>query len=157
MPPGRIVQINLSQGGVPKTAVPEAEITETGLIGDKQRYLKVHGGTEKAVCLWSLDVIETLQQEGHSIEPGYAGENVTIAGLEWLEVIPGKQLQLGEAVWLEITSYATPCRANMRWFADRRFSRINQKHHPGSSRVYARVLQTGKSRVGDAVAIAPIS
>jgi MOSC domain-containing protein YiiM len=94
-----------------------------------------------------------LRQEGHNLAPGYAGENVTIAGLDWVSMIPGTRLQLGDTVQLEIASYTTPCRANMRWFADKRYSRIHQKHHPGSSRVYARVLQPGTIRAGDTVAM----
>lgn len=151
---GQIVQISLSNGGVPKTAVPTAAVTETGLVGDRHNHPDIHGGSEKAVCLWSLEVIETLQQEGHPIEPGCAGENVTIAGIDWSQVAPGLQLQLGAEVRLEIASYTTPCRQNMGWFADQRYSRISQKHHPGSSRVYARVLQPGTIHEGDTVAIA---
>jgi MOSC domain-containing protein YiiM len=152
---GRIVQISLSNGGVPKTAVPAAEVIETGLVGDQHNHPKIHGGPEKAVCLWSLEVIETLQQEGHNLAPGYAGENVTVSGLDWTQIVPGVRLQLGDAVLLEIASYTTPCRKNMRWFADKRYSRMSQKHHPGSSRVYARVLQPGRICTGDTVAIAP--
>ncbi|MEL6385068.1 MAG: MOSC domain-containing protein [Cyanobacteria bacterium J06626_18] len=152
---GHIVQISISKGGVPKLAVPKAEVTTTGLVGDVQKNSKIHGGPEKAVCLWSLEVIETLRQEGHNLAPGYAGENVTIAGIDWTQVTLGKRLQLGEDVLLEIASYTTPCRKNMRWFADKRYSRMSQKHHPGSSRVYARVLQPGKIQSGDVVAIAP--
>ncbi|RZM74895.1 MOSC domain-containing protein [Leptolyngbya iicbica] len=150
---GRIVQISLSQGGVPKTAVPEAEVVTTGLVGDRHSNPDIHGGPEKAVCLWALEVIEALQQEGHNLAPGYAGENVTITGLDWSQIRPDSQLQLGHDVVLEIASYTTPCRKNMRWFADKRYSRISQKHHPGSSRVYARVLQPGKICTGDAVTL----
>ena len=154
---GRIVQISRSQGGVPKTAVPQAEVVAAGLVGDRQSHPEIHGGPEKAVCLWSLEVIETLQAEGHNLAPGAAGENVTIAGLDWSQVVPGLRLQLGAEVRLEIASYATPCRKNMRWFADKRYSRMSQKHYPGSSRVYARVLQPGKIGAGDRVAIAATS
>jgi MOSC domain-containing protein YiiM len=151
---GQIVQISLSNGGVPKTAVAEADVNEMGLVGDRHQAANIHGGPDKAVCLWSLEVIETLKQEGHNLAPGYAGENVTITGLEWSNIVPGVHLQLGKTVLLEIASYTTPCRKNMRWFANKRYSRISQKHHPGSSRVYARVLHPGKIRTGDAVAIA---
>ena len=58
---GHITQISVSDGGVPKTAVSEAEITATGLVGDRHNSPKIHGGPEKAVCLWSLEVIEALQ------------------------------------------------------------------------------------------------
>lgn len=153
---GHIVQISVSQGGVPKLAISEAEVTTTGLVGDKHKNPEIHGGPEKAVCLWSLEVIEILKQEGHNLAPGYAGENVTIAGLNWAEITPGKRLQMGDSVLLEVASYTTPCRKNMRWFADKRYSRMSQKHHPGSSRVYARVLQPGKIQQGDAVAIASL-
>jgi MOSC domain-containing protein YiiM len=105
---GRIVQISISPGGVPKTAIPEAEVTPLGLVGDGHRHPQIHGGVDKAVCLWSQDVIEQLRQEGHNLAPGYAGENVTIAGLDWVSMIPGTRLQLGDTVQLEIASYTTP-------------------------------------------------
>src|SRR6266508_2701810 len=66
---GTVHQISVSGGGVPKLPVPEAEITANGVSGDRQRDLRVHGGPERAVCLFSLDVIERLRAEGHPIAP----------------------------------------------------------------------------------------
>jgi len=146
---GRIVQINISDGGVPKRSIAQAEVTVAGVVGDRQRNLKYHGGFDRALCLWSLEVIETLQQAGHPIAPGSAGENLTLVGLDWATLVPGHQLQLGDAVQIEVTDYAAPCRQNIRWFSDRRFSRISQNHYPGSSRLYARVLREGALQVGD--------
>jgi MOSC domain-containing protein YiiM len=154
-PVAHIVQISISPGGVPKTAIPTATVTPLGLVGDGHSNPKVHGGIERALCLWSQEVIDQLCQEGHHLAPGSAGENITIAGLDWAIVVPGLRLGLGDTVQLEIASYATPCRKNMRWFADRRYSRINQKHHPGVSRVYGRVLQTGAIATGDRVQVLP--
>ncbi|PZV05483.1 MAG: MOSC domain-containing protein [Leptolyngbya sp.] len=148
-PIGRIVQINISPGGVPKLPVPAAEVITAGLEGDRQRHLKFHGGPDRALCLWSLEVIESLQREGHPIAPGSVGENLTLAGLDWASLVPGSQLLLGDQVQVEITDYAAPCRTIMKGFSDRRFSRISQKHHPGSSRLYARVLRGGMVRPGD--------
>lgn len=150
---GRIVQINVSAGGVPKSPIPGAKITVAGVEGDLQNNLKYHGGSDRAVCLWSLEVIETLQAEGHPIAPGSAGENLTLAGIDWAALVPGCQLQLGSGVQIEITDYAAPCRQNMKWFSDRKFSRISQKHYPGSSRLYARVLTEGKVQPGDPVQV----
>jgi len=124
-----------------------------GVEGDLQNNLKYHGGSYRAVCLWSLEVIETLQAEGHPIAPGSAGENLTLAGIDWAALVPGCQLQLGSGVQIEITDYAAPCRQNMKWFSDRKFSRISQKHYPGSSRLYARVLTEGKVQPGDPVQV----
>lgn len=146
-------QISVSDGGVPKLPVPEARITVTGVAGDRQRNLEVHGGVDRAICLFSLEVIEALQAEGHSIKPGSSGENLTIAGLEWAELKPGDRLRIGDAVRLEIVKYTEPCRFNAQWFRDGDFNRINQKKHLGWSRLYARVLAEGAVRPGDAVTV----
>lgn len=144
-------QINVSDGGVPKLPVPEARISKDGVIGDRQRSLKIHGGPDRAVCLFSLEVIEALQVEGHSIAPGSAGENLTLAGVEWPALKPGDCLRIGKKVQLEIMSYTAPCEHNARWFLDRDYKRISQKRHPGWSRLYAKVLAEGIVRQGDPV------
>ena len=150
---GYIVQVSVSQGGVPKTAVAEARVEVNGLVGDRQATPKIHGGPERAVCLWSQEIIDELRREDHPISAGSAGENVTLFGLDWTRMNPGVKLKLGADVRLEIASYAAPCRQNMRWFSNRRYSRISQKKYPGSSRLYARVLSVGMIRPGDAVEI----
>lgn len=146
-------QINVSDGGVPKLPVWQAKVSEQGLDGDRQRNLKFHGGPERAVCLFSLELIEQLQEEGHSIDAGSSGENLTLAGLEWELMRPGVRLTIGPEIHLEVTSYTTPCIHNKRWFRDEDFSRISQKLNPGWSRVYAKVLYGGVVRPGDVVRI----
>ena len=148
-------QISVSDGGVPKLPVPEARITIEGVVGDRQRNRDVHGGVDRAVCLFSLEVIEALQAEGHAIKPGASGENLTIAGLDWPRLKPGDRLRIGEHVRLEIMSYTSPCKSNAHWFVGGEFSRISQKLHPGSSWLYARVLTEGHVRPGDAVIVEP--
>jgi MOSC domain-containing protein YiiM len=144
-------QINVSDGGVPKKPVLEARITQQGVEGDRQRNLKVHGGPGRAVCLYSLERIERLQDEGHPIDPGCSGENLTISGLEWDHVRPGLRLAVGPEIELEVTSYTVPCSHNARWFCEGEYQRISQKINPGWSRVYAKVLCEGVVRPGDAV------
>jgi MOSC domain-containing protein YiiM len=150
---GVIFQLNRSDGGVPKLAVEEALVTETGLVGDRQAHTKIHGGPERAVCLFSLERIEELQREGHPITPGSTGENVTVKGLDWSELAPGVRLALGDEVVLEITSYTNPCNNIAASFIKRNYKRIAQKKHPGYSRLYARVISTGRLRVGQAVRV----
>jgi MOSC domain-containing protein YiiM len=147
-----IHQINLSQGGVPKLPVAEADIDESGVVGDVQADRVHHGRPEQALCLFSLEVIEKFQSEGHSIAPGSAGENITVAGLDWAEVAPGKRMTIGP-VEIEITHYTTPCAKNAQWFSDGRFNRMHQSKHPGESRVYARVLRGGTIATGDAIGL----
>lgn len=147
----RIFQLNTSPGGLPKLAVREAVVTELGLIGDDHNFPEIHGGPERALCLFSLDRILQLQGEGHSIFPGAVGENVTISGLEWDRITPGQRLMLGEEVLIEITTYTSPCNSIENSFAGGKYQRISQKVHPGYSRVYARVLQPGRLTVGQTV------
>ncbi|MDP1945900.1 MAG: MOSC domain-containing protein [Nitrospirota bacterium] len=156
--PGRpssphVHQINVSDGGVPKKPIREAKLTERGVEGDRQRNLKVHGGPDRAVCLFSLELLERLQDEGHPINSGSSGENLTLAGLDWELIRPGVVMSVGSDVRLEVMSYTVPCSHNAPWFQDGDYQRISQKKHPGWSRVYAKVLREGLVRPGDAVEI----
>src|SRR5690606_30097361 len=56
---------------------------------------------------------------------------------------------------VEVTGYTDPCRTIAGSFADGNVNRVNQRVAPGSSRVYARVLQEGVVRPGDPIAIEP--
>ena len=149
---GRIHSVNASSaGGVPKSPVLAARVTEAGLEGDRQRNRRLHGGPDRALCLYSLERVEELARQGHPIAPGSAGENVTVAGLEWTHVVPGARLRLGGSAVIEVTSYTTPCANIAGCFADGDFSRLHQRRRPGTSRVYARVFVPGLLRAGDTV------
>ena len=148
---GYIFQLNCSGGGVPKWPVTEAQLTPTGLACDRQAKPKIHGGPERALCLYSLEHITELQGEGHPIFPGSIGENLTIAGLDWKTLGPGQRLALGDEVIIEITSYAGPCPTIKDSFIGGKFKRISQKKHPGESRLYARVVRTGLLAPGQKV------
>ena len=150
---GRIFQINASEGGVPKHATRSATVDMFGIVGDKHRDMIHHGGPDRAVCLYSLEHILALQAEGNPIFPGSVGENVTITGLVWEQVVPGSRIQLGDQVVLEVTSYTEPCRNISGSFVDGYSNRIHQNKSAGWSRVYTRVLQPGDVKVGDNVVL----
>ena len=152
---GRIVQISVSGGGVPKNAVPAAEVTASGVEGDAHRDREHHGGPDRAVCLFSLERIRALQTEGHAVVPGALGENLTIEGIEWKDVVPGSRLELGGHVLLEITRFTSPCINIRPAFTHRDSSRVSEQRHPGWSRVYARVLVPGRITTGDPVRLLP--
>jgi MOSC domain-containing protein YiiM len=120
--------------------------------GDRQRNREHHGGSDRALSLFSLERIEALRAEGHPIAPGSTGENVTVAGLRWEQVVPGARLRIGTVV-AEVTGYAAPCRTIRGSFVGGRSGRISEKAFPGWSRVYARVLVEGVVRAGDPVTL----
>ena len=75
--------------------------------GDRQNDLKHHGGPSRAVSLFSSELIEALQEEGHPIQPGSTGENLTLRGVMWQDMAPGVRLRIGTA-HLEITAPLPP-------------------------------------------------
>ena len=154
MSEGVLHSINVSNGGVPKIARDACVVRPTGLQGDRQGDLRYHGGPARAVSLFSLDLMRALQSEGHPIEPGSIGENLTVGGVAWTSLAPGSIVEVGE-VFLEITSYAHPCQKIAGAFLDRDVARVSQKVHPGWSRLYARVVKEGSIRVGDPVRLGP--
>lgn len=150
---GVVRAINVSNGGVPKMPRASCYIRTDGLEGDRQRDLRHHGGPDRAVCLYSLDLIQALQAEGHAITPGSIGENLTVSGVDWAKMVPGARVEIGTVV-LQLTDYAAPCSNIAPSFQRRQYVRVNQKVHAGWSRLYARVLAEGTVSVGDPLRMA---
>jgi MOSC domain-containing protein YiiM len=151
---GAVDSINLSDGGVPKRPVERAVIGWRGVEGDRQASRKHHGRVFQALCLWSSDVIDALQREGHPVQAGAAGENITVRSLDWASLRPGTRLRIGSAL-AEVTVPAVPCNKNAQWFSDGDFNRIHFERNPGWTRQYALVVEPGEVAVGDAVLVEP--
>lgn len=107
---GQIIQINVSQGGVPKRAIPHATITPLGLQGDGHDHPNIHGGPQKAVLIITAEAIDELIARGYPLFYGALGENLTTRGLDRRFLRIGQQLRAGAAV-LEITKLRAPCAA----------------------------------------------
>ena len=151
---GTVAGIFSSDGGVPKLPLATAEVEVTGLVGDRQATRKYHGRVWQALSLWSAEVVAQLQAEGHPLVPGAAGENLSLAGLDWAALRPGVRLQIG-GVLAEISMPVTPCRQIAGCFSDRDPRRIGHRRRPGVTRWYASVVQPGRIAVGDAVVVEP--
>ena len=111
-------------------------------------------------------MIDELRAEGHPVEAGSLGENLTVAGIDWRRLRPGVRLAVGGSgsggdtgsgspVVLEVSSWAPPCRNIAGAFADRRFDRVDHDKHPGYSRAYAWPLTHGSVTTGDTVTVLP--
>lgn len=145
------IQVN-PEGGVPKYRVDSAFISSLGVEGDKQNNVKNHGGILKAVCLYSLEVITSLQEQGHPIHCGTTGENLTVAGLEWGKVQAGTILNIGD-VQLEITMPASPCYKIADSFLEGDYSCISHDVDQGMSRMYGKVITEGTLKPGDVISL----
>jgi MOSC domain-containing protein YiiM/GNAT superfamily N-acetyltransferase len=150
---GRVLQVNVSDGGVPKLPVERAWVGRVGLDGDAHHDRTEHGGPHRAVCLFGIEAIERLQAEGHPVEPGSVGENLTTAGVEWSLLPVGTRARIGDELELELASSTTPCATQTHNFSDGNFNRILIDRHPSDSRMYARVLHEGEVRAGDPILV----
>lgn len=150
---GSVEFLALSKGGVPKSGVGAVDIDYRGVMGDAQKNRMLHGRPFQALCLWSSDVIEKFQADGHPVSAGQAGENVTIGGIDWGQVRPGARLAFG-SVLCEVSTYTSPCAQNAAWFVDGDFKVMDIANGP-VSRVYAIVIEPGRVTVGDRATLEP--
>ena len=143
---GTVSHLHASKG-LPKKPIDVATITWRGVDGDVQRSRALHGRPWQALCLWSTDAIDALKAQGHPIEPGYAGENITVSGIPATAFRPGAHFRCG-GVRGFFTAYTIPCSQNNQWFAKKNISSMHHEQGP-YSRIYAMVTQTGHISVGD--------
>ena len=145
--------INIStQGGVPKLPIDKAEIKFEGVEGDfnKFRTEKKNSIGTRAVTLFSLEQIEKLKSEGHSIDVGTTGENITIEGVDWPSLEVGARMMIGEAM-IELSEPTAPCSKIGKSFIGGTFSRIDHELELGWSRWSASVIEEGQVEIGSQV------
>jgi len=143
-----------TQGGVPKLPIDKAQIKFAGVDGDfnKFRTEKKNSTGTRAVTLFSLEQIEKLKSEGHAIDVGTTGENITIEGVEWPSLEVGARMMIGEAM-IELSEPTAPCSKIGKSFIDGAFSRIDHELELGWSRWSASVIEEGHVEVGNQVII----
>jgi len=108
---GTILQISVSQGGVPKHAIPAATLTPIGLEGDRHAHPDIHGGARQAVLLITAEGIDELIAYGFPLTHGSLGENLTTSGIDRRDFRVGQRWQIGAEVVIEITKRRAPCQA----------------------------------------------
>jgi MOSC domain-containing protein YiiM/GNAT superfamily N-acetyltransferase len=153
---GRVLQVSVSPGGVPKLPVEGAvRVGRFGLDGDAHSEPRVHGGPDRAVCLFGIEAIRRVEADGHPIFPGSCGENLTTEGIELSTLAVGTRLAVGGSLVLELSAPDNPCSTIRGSFSDERFARISILTNPTDSRMYARVLAEGSVQAGDAIRVLP--
>ena len=126
------------------------EVTEVGLLGDRQADMKVHGGYDKALYAYSHKHYQTWSKEMNQdySEFGLVGENLTIDDFDEKEIYIGDELKIGNCLF-QISQPRIPCykigiKMNSRDFT----KKFSQSGLLGS---YLRVLETGSISRGDEV------
>ena len=148
-----IVSINVSRsGGVPKLPLKTAIVRFEGIEGDLNRFRteRKNGDPGRAVSIFSMERILQLQEEGHPIDIGTAGENFTIEGIDWPKMEVGMMIRLGSTL-IRLSEPCAPCSKIGGSFMEDEFSRIDENKRRGWSRWSASVIEEGAVSVGDAV------
>jgi MOSC domain-containing protein YiiM len=139
-----IVAVSISEKkGERKTPVPCAELrTEHGMVGD------AHAGSwHRQVSLLAEESIEKMQALGLSVRAGDFAENITTRGIELPTLLVGTRLALGETL-LEVTQIGKECHTRCAIFYQAGDCVMPKEG------IFARVLQGGVVKPGDAVTLA---
>ena len=143
--------------GLPKPSIPEAFVSFAGVAGDFNRYRHFEKKDDPAMAILIMprETLAELDREGWPVRSGDLGENITTEGIPYSEFVPGRRFRAGEAV-LEVSKACTPC-DNLY-----QLPYVGPVRGPEFLKVmldrrgwYARVLQEGRVRAGDAIAALP--
>lgn len=162
---GKILQVNISRGGVPKRPIFHGKLTRTGFDGDSFAHPRIHGGPSQSVLLIANETIQHLAALGFPVYPGALGENLTTTGLDPKQWRSGQQFHVGSAR-IELTNPRVPCRTLDLYRSANNGNPIQKEIysaavkrgdtsavHWGSSGFYARVLQEGEISLGDIIVL----
>lgn len=128
----------------------QVRITATGVDGDEQGDLRVHGGVDKAVHHYPFEHYATWRAQLGALPvlatPGAFGENVSSQGLDESMVCIGDRFAFGSAV-LEVSQGRQPCwKLNDRFGVPDMARRVQESGRTGW---YYRVPQPGVAEAGD--------
>ncbi len=139
------------QTGIYKTPVAgPLDLGSTGLAGDHQGDLRVHGGIEKAVHHYPADHYTAWRAElgtlpGLTAAGGF-GENISTTGMTEHDIAVGDIFSLGSAI-IQVSQGRQPC-----WKLNRRFQvpdMARRVQNSGRTGWYYRVLTPGRVAPGD--------
>ncbi len=141
----RVVAVCVSERkGERKTPVPSVRLVENhGVAGD------AHAGVwHRQVSLLAVESIEKMRRKGLNVSAGDFAENITTEGIQLMDLPVGARLCLGDAV-LEVTQIGKVCHTRCAIY-----------HQAGDcvmprEGIFAKVLQPGVVRPGDAVGRIP--
>ena len=159
----KLLSINIAE---PKTVLNRGRHVETGIFkkpvggpvkvrflnleGDRQADLRVHGGPNKAVYVYTRENIDYWREcLGRSdLVPGTFGENLTVEELPETLVSIGDEFEIGTARF-QVSQPRLPCFKLGIVMGNQRFVKTFQKS--GRTGFYVRVLREGTIEAGDEI------
>jgi MOSC domain len=163
---GKVVAVCCNpEPGLPKPVVDAVHLIENwGIEGDyhagslvRHRYLANKDPNRpnlRQALLVDAAVFTELAQQDIHIGPGMMGENITIEGIDVMQLDQGVHLAIGSAV-VEVTERRSPCLHLNE--IDPRLLKAVVKKQPGQiafkAGMMTRILQSGWVRAGDVVEV----
>lgn len=143
-PRGTVAAISIStRKGRKKTNIAVGRfVPGHGIEGDAHA-----GDWHRQVSLLGAESIAKIRAAGMDVTPGDFAENVTTTGLRLWELPIGTRLQVGPVVRLEVTQIGKTCHQRCQIFRQ-----VGDCVMPREG-IFARVLEGGEVRVGDAVLV----
>jgi MOSC domain-containing protein YiiM len=157
---GVVAQVSASPGGLPNHEVDEAQLIETGIVGDNWRHPAFHGTRKRAILLITSEGIDELVAQGFPVCHGALGENITTRGLDRRGLRIGQRFRIGQAV-IQLTEVRVPCGALSIYGAGIQAAIYDSRVQAGDpasplwgmSGFYASVAEPGILRPGDLIAL----
>ncbi|NNG06438.1 MAG: MOSC domain-containing protein [Desulfobacteraceae bacterium] len=140
----KIVSLAVSKKkGTRKKIVEEAFLVQDhGIEGD------AHAGPwHRQVSFLAAESIEKARNQGLEVTFGDFAENIATSGIDWLEIPVGTQLRLGDRVLVEVTQIGKECHNRCAIYYQAGDCIMPKEG------IFARVLEGGKIRPGDIIAI----
>lgn len=126
-------------------------LTKTGFAGDGVQDKKHHGGTDKAVCVYSAEHYPHWERVlGEKLPPAAFGENLTVAGLSEKEIHLGDCFRLGTAL-LQVSQPRQPCKTLAARYGRNDFVKLMVD--AGYTGFYFRVIEEGEAGPDDRLEI----
>jgi MOSC domain-containing protein YiiM len=121
----------------------------TGLAGDVQADLRVHGGPDKAVCVYPTEHLAHWSERlGRRLAPGAFGENFSLVDLLEGDVCLGDVYRVGSAL-VQVSQPRQPCYKLATRNGEPAFALWVQES--GRTGFYFRCLEPGQVQVGDVI------
>ena len=160
---GRAAPLRHARGEVPsairKTAAAGAvALGALGLDGDEQADLRVHGGPDKALCVYPREHAAWWASAlGIDLPPGGAGENLSTVGLLEADVVIGDVYRIGAAEGanvgplVQVSQPRQPCYKLAARHGNPQIAVAVQE--AGTTGFYFRRVEAGELRSGDSIAL----
>lgn len=141
---GEVIAVCVSKSkGERKTPVSAVTLLpDHGIVGDAHA-----GDWHRQVSLLAMESIEKMQRLGLSVDTGDFAENITTKGLDLPSLPIGTRLILGDVV-LEVTQIGKECHNRCAIYYQAGDCVMPKEG------IFARVLQPGEVKPGDAVIVA---